>query len=274
MRNLKLLRPIKFLIALEAEAYPIVKFFNLKQCKNTNISYKVYEDEKEKIYLLVSGIGNKQASIGVHELNYFKDKDKNCLWVNLGLAGHKTYDMGSIYEVKKVINNKQSLFTNTFAHYFKIETLLTVEKEEKKYEKEFLYDMEGFGFLKALQKIAKRDNTFIFKIVSDNKINKPENYKFFAQDNIKKHLPKIKSLLFKYRNLEIKNDHDVELILNLIKKKYHLTFYNKKKLEKLIAKIIVLKKKQVIFTEIASSESLSKLIEDYENSLNNQILKI
>ena len=276
MTNLKLLRPIKFLIALESEALPIVKFFNLKPCKNVNMPYKIYANYIEKIYLLVSGMGYKKARLGVDELNHFIEKDKNCLWVNLGLAGHKIYDIGNIYEIKKVMytKNKQSLFTNTFAHYFKSQTLLTVEREEKKYKQKFLYDMEGYGFLEALDKIAKRDNTFIFKIVSDNKRKKPENYKVFAENIIKKHLPKIKDLLFKHRYLEIKNNLDIKFILNSIKKKYHLTFYNEKKLEKLISKIIVFKKKQVILTEIATSESLSKLMENYENSLSNQILKI
>ena len=37
---------------------------------------------------------------------YKLEFNKDDLWVNIGIVGHKTHKIGSIYEVKKVITNE------------------------------------------------------------------------------------------------------------------------------------------------------------------------
>ena len=62
-----------------------------------------------------------------------KNNNKDDIWINIGIAGHKTLKVGSIYEVKKVIssNNKNTFFTNSFYNKVPTSTVCCVNKEEK-----------------------------------------------------------------------------------------------------------------------------------------------
>ena len=63
-------------------------------------------------------------------------------------------------------------------------------------------------------------------------------------------------------------------MLNIIENKYHVTFYNKKKLEKILTKIFVIKGKKEIKNDVLVSKSLNSLIKKFENYLTKHILNI
>ena len=67
---------------------------------------------------------------------------------------------------------------------------------------------------------------------------------------------------------------DILYIFNLIKNKYHLTFYNENKIIKLVTKILVLQNIEYTKNEVVNSSSLEGLIKKYEFSLKNYLLKI
>ena len=92
--------------------------------------------------------------------------------------------------------------------------------------------MESYGFLEALDSLTIKENIFMFKIVSDNLQFKPKSYKNFAISFISKHIRKIDTILDKYRNKPPESFYDITLMLNIIKNKYHVTFYNKKNWKK------------------------------------------
>ena len=135
----------------------------------------------------------KKAVAKLKQLN----NNKNDIWVNIGIAGHKTFKVGSIYEIKKVISsdNKNIFFTNSFYNKVPTSTICCVNKEEKKYNNKYLYDMESYGFLEALDSLTIKENIFMFKIVSDNLQFKPKSYKNFAVYFISKHISKIDTIL-------------------------------------------------------------------------------
>ena len=119
-----------------------------------------------------------------------------------------------------------------------------------------------------------KENIFIFKIVSDNLQTKPKSYKNFAISIISKHIKKIDNILDQYRNKPLGNSYDIKFILNIIKNQYHVTFYNEKKLEKILTKIFIIKSQKEIKNEILISKSLNSLIKKFENYLKKYILKI
>ncbi len=268
-----MLKTINFLVALKHEALPIIDYFNLtlynKKFRN------IFSNVEKNVFLIIAGIGTentKKAVINLKKLNNNKDD----IWVNIGIAGHETFKVGSIYEVKKVISNiyEHTFFTNSFYNKVPTCTICCVNEEEKKYNNEYVYDMESYGFSEALDSIIIKENIFIFKIISDNLQSKPNNYKNFAISSISKYIGKINNILDRYRNKPLVNFYDITFILNIIKNKYHVTFYNEKKLEKILKKILVIKNHKEIKNEVLISKSLNNLIKKFENYLAKYILKI
>ena len=264
---------INFLVALKHEALPIIDYFELtlKDKKYSNI----FSNVEKNIFLIIAGIGIENAKKAIIKLKNLNN-NKDDIWINIGIAGHKTFKVGSIYEVKKVIssNNENTFFTNSFYNKVPTSTVCCVDKEEKKYNDKYLYDMESYGFLEALDSLTIKENIFMFKIVSDNLQFKPKNYKSFAISFISKHIRKIDTILDKYRNNPLENFYDITLILNIIKNKYHVTFYNKKKLEKILKKIFIIKSQKEIKNDVLVSKSLNGLIKKFESYLTKYILKI
>ena len=263
-------------MALKAEAEPLIKFFSLKNITEQTPFKKLYANINEQIFLVVSGIGVTNIKKVVFDLNKYHNTNKNCLWVNIGIAGQTSLKIGSIYEIKKIISKKKDnvYFTNSFVNCFKTKVICCVDKEEKEYSDDYLYDMESYGFMEALDLLTTRDNIFMFKIISDNLLYKPKNYKDFASQNIEKYIKSIYKLLYNYRIITNKYIDDFDNILNLVKNKYHVTFYNEKKLEKIILKISSFRNEDLIKDDILNSNSLKGLLDKYEKFLNNYLLKI
>ena len=266
-------KKVNFLVALKHEALPIIDYYELTL---NNKKYRnIFSNVEKNIFLVIAGVGIQNAKKAVTKLQQLNN-NKDDIWVNIGIAGHETFKVGSIYEVKKVISsyNKNTFFTNSFYNKISTSTVCCVNKEEKKYNNKYLYDMESYGFLEALDRLTIKENIFMFKVVSDNLQFKPKSYKNFAISFISKHIRKIDNILDQYKNKPFENFYDINLILNIIKNKYHVTFYNKKKLEKLLKKIFVIKGQKEIKNDVLVSKSLNGLIKKYESYLTKYILKI
>ena len=264
---------INFLVALKHEALPIIGYFELTL--NDKKYRNIFSNVEKNIFLIITGIGIQNAKKAVAKLKQLNN-NKNDIWVNVGIAGHKTFKVGSIYEVKKVIsrNNENTFFTNSFYNEVPTGTICCVNEEEKEYNNKYLYDMESYGFLEALDSLTIKENIFVFKVVSDNLQFKPKSYKNFAISFISKHIRKIDNILDQYRNKPLENFYDITSMLDIIKNKYHITFYNKKKMEKILTKIFVIKNHKEIEYDVLISKSLNSLIKKFEGYLKKFTLKI
>ena len=121
---------IKFLVALKHEL-PIIDYFELTL--NDKKYRNIFSNVEKNVFLIITGIGIQNAKKAVTKLKQLNN-NKDDIWVNIGIAGHKTFKVGSIYEVKKVIssNNKNTFFTNSFYNKVPTSTVCCVNKEEKK----------------------------------------------------------------------------------------------------------------------------------------------
>ena len=223
-------------------------------------------------------MGRKRAFKAANELNNLSKNNIEPLWINIGIAGHKNLKIGNIYEIKKVIREREekiSLYTNTISNFFEVHKACTVDKTEELFKDNYIYDMESFGFLSSVELFSLREHIFIFKIISDNLKNKSLDYKSFSYNYVKKYIRVINKFLNNYYKIIcIKKENNFEEILSLVTTKFHVTFYNKKKLERVLPKLLAIRNENSIKIEIFKSKDLKLLLNNFEKTLRNYILKI
>ena len=137
-----------WVIALRAEAIPIIEAFKMKILDNQSL-FPIYANEKTGHALIISGIGSiKSAAAATFLKNYLQIKNYTA-WINLGIAGFSRDPIGDIYQAVKVVSKESGAVFFPGLRLSKVlpaETLVTVSKPESKYNEPVLYDMEAAGF--------------------------------------------------------------------------------------------------------------------------------
>lgn len=184
--------------ALACEAKPLIDFFKLK--KDTNIhAFSVFHSGS--VLLIVSGMGQHNMSAAVNWLNGYLNSSKTQFWLNVGVAGHQSANIGSLFCTHKISSQHQTLYpTKWLKHKIKLEQLLTVYEEEEKYPDNHLYDMEGFAFYQAATRFNSQECVQCLKIVSDNKEHSSNRDKSFISDLIAHHCDAIVSFIDLHTN--------------------------------------------------------------------------
>ena len=93
---------INFVVAHKLEAKPLIEHFHLK--KFIKEPFQVFKNESG-IRLIISGMGTSHARSAVEYMwqiddgSFFKEG-----WINVGIAGHRTLDLGTCFLVNKISN--------------------------------------------------------------------------------------------------------------------------------------------------------------------------
>jgi len=267
----------RFVVAVYSEALPIIEYYNLKLINYNHCVNKIYKNKNNNIWLILSGIGNKKAEKAVNSLYEISNLNHNALWINIGIAGHATFNPGQLYEIKKVIyikNDKNFYYSNSLLNCFEMHECCSVDIQEKAFKDNYIYEMESYGFIKTVEKNCLREHICILKIISDNAKSKPASYKSFAYKYIKKNIEIINKGLVNYAKEIKKNNLDYSGVMDVLNQKYHITFYNNKKIQNLIPKLMIIMGYNSIINEIGHSKSLKALINSFEEKLKSYILKI
>jgi len=152
-----------FVVALPAEAKPLIAHFGLKR-KQPDGDFPIYQNGS--ISLVRSGVGRKAAANAVSFLLCHHNQQKDIIWINLGIAGHATREIGEIILAKYIIDaSSQQLWRipSCLNLSCELETLTTLSQPEFHYTRPGMFDMEAAGFLSAL-----KGNGYCLKIISDN----------------------------------------------------------------------------------------------------------
>ena len=161
---------IHFIVATSSEARPIIDFYRLKKKEVSN--FVIYNNDA--ISLTISGIGKINAAMSITHTFHEFNQQKNNVWINLGLAGHKNKKIGDIFLVDKIIDNEtQEKKYPIIIDNCKIEqqSCITFNKENFNYTKS-LYDMEVSGFFFGCEKYTIKEFIHSIKIISDNENKK------------------------------------------------------------------------------------------------------
>ena len=105
---------------------------------------------------------------------YEFEQQKNNIWINFGIAGHKKEKIGSIFLVDKIIDNETKKKRYPFIlDNCKINqsSCITYGEPNFNYTND-LSDMEASGFFFGCEKYSSKEFIHSIKIISDNEKKK------------------------------------------------------------------------------------------------------
>ena len=154
-------------VALLEEARPFIRQFKLQKWENSKL--KAYQNGS--LLLIVSGIGSTAITLAVGYAAAMASNSRRLFWLNLGSAGHRDYQIGTVVlpaEVRDSVSDLAFYPTPIIPGNFKRDKLRTLKAPSEKYVKNTCFDMEGYCFCAAASKFSIQDYVQVVKIISDN----------------------------------------------------------------------------------------------------------
>jgi len=155
-------------VALPAEAKPVASWFNLKRVQ-PETGFPVYRNEH--IALVVSGVGKANAAAAIAYLFARFGCPRDRIWVNLGIAGHDTLPVGSVFLAHRIedVAGGRRWFPPLAIHApCDTRTLRTLDQPDFDYRHEEAMDMEASGFYATAIRFSSAELVQCLKLVSDN----------------------------------------------------------------------------------------------------------
>lgn len=160
---------IRFVTALTAEATPIVDLFRMTRREG---SFPLYLSDDAS--LVVSGMGKRASAAATAYLQARTEERPNPVWVNVGIAGHRTFTPGKLLVAHTIRDEAtgQCWFPPQLSSSADKAEVITVERTEIVFDSEAVYDMEASGFYPTASFFSTGELVQCFKIVSDNRESK------------------------------------------------------------------------------------------------------
>lgn len=161
---------VHFMVALPCEAKPLVRHFGMSRLMDES-TFSIYR--KESYTLTVSGVGKTAMAAATAYTFVASGKPAQCVWLNVGVAGHSEYPTGRIYLIHKISDKerRRSWYPPIIARPpCETESLITVAHPETNYTEAALYDMEASAFYETAGRFTSSELVQCLKIVSDNRL--------------------------------------------------------------------------------------------------------
>ncbi len=160
---------INFVVALSCEARPIIRHFGLHHRGST--PFKVYTNEDETVWLIISGIGKVASSSATGYLASRTKPNDSTGWLNVGIAGHREMSVGTAILGNKItdVQSGQSWCPLVvFETPCETASIETVEKPTVDYSQNNVVEMEASGFYISASRFANPGKVQVLKVISDN----------------------------------------------------------------------------------------------------------
>lgn len=166
---------VRLLCALPAEAEPLVRGLDLKPAPAPGPGRgRLWTGQLQDIDLsLIScGVGAASAEAAVSRFGDEGEGRRPCAWLNVGIAGHRRYPVGTPVLAHKISRGepKTGSFYPTFSFTPACRTVevVTVAREEREYPGDAACDMEAHPFFAAACSQTTPELIHCMKVVSDN----------------------------------------------------------------------------------------------------------
>lgn len=157
----------RLVVALPAEARPLVARFRLR--RHEAAAWPLYRGEG--VELVVSGVGKTAAAAATGWLAGRAESETQRAWINVGIAGHPSRAVGDCLLADRVEDTASGRVWYpplAFEPPVGSAPVATVDRVERDYARDTLYDMEAAGFCAAATRLATAELIQVLKVVSDN----------------------------------------------------------------------------------------------------------
>lgn len=216
---------INFVIALDAEAQPLIHSFRLKRDHEIK-PFAVYKNDNKQ--LIVSGIGKRNAMVATGYLAGLSNPGQQA-WLNVGIAGGDVERFGYTVMANAILDQetkKRYYPSLCFDVDLPQAEIVTTNKPAVSYKEGVLYDMEAAGFFDAASHFSTAETIHCCKIISDNSDHGVDNITkestlALIEANFEK-IENVTKILLRSMG-QISSDSRVEKALAQLMKKYHFT---------------------------------------------------
>ena len=159
---------IHFVVALDAEAKPLISWFGLKRVQPDR-GFPVFRHAH--VALVVSGTGKANAAAATAHLHAACGFPRDALWINIGVAGHPAHGVGEafvIHALEDEAAERRWFPPQAVTPPWPGEQLLTLDRPDLGYQHKALVDMEAAGFYPIACRFSTAELVQAVKVVSDN----------------------------------------------------------------------------------------------------------
>ena len=250
--------------ALHCEAKPVIDFYRLKKHRDQT-AFDLYS--KDEMACVVSGMGRVNSAAATAWVGGLYSLNSVLAWINLGVAGSKTVEVGSAFVINKIVDEisgkaaypiplKQKDFTST--------SCLTLTKSSTDYPAQGLIDMEASAFFNTATRFSSAELVQSIKVVSDNVNHEPDHNKQRLSTMIQNHQQTISSFANKLE-LVRQQQQAVSLPnerLQLFLKSAHFTSTQRSQLKKILINLLSQNNNEKQLLELTSQYKKSHQILD------------
>lgn len=233
---------IYIVCALHCEAKPIIEKYKLSLIPDK--AFRIFQ--KTEMRVIISGIGKIETAAAMAYLYALDGEQTNVTWLNVGVAGHQSLELGSLFNINKV--TEETTGVNWYPARLRSLVMpshhvLTVDAVSEHYPSDSLYDMEASAFMLAALRFSSVDLVQVLKIVSDN-IENPsvQIQKVFVEKLIHRNMDQIISVIdvLQAVSSEYGDYYGVDDLYKELIAQWHFTQYQKKQLQRLVQNITAL----------------------------------
>ena len=159
---------INLVVAHAIEAKPLCTLFDL-YAQPRKGPFPLFQSE-QGMTLIVSGMGKLAAASATSYLAGLQHGISTCAWLNVGIAGHQSAQIGSGFLAHKVTDaaNGNVWYPPQLIQGLPTSSVITVDQPEQSYPQAAAYDMEAAGFYACASRFTTTELIQVFKIISDN----------------------------------------------------------------------------------------------------------
>ncbi len=211
--------------ALTCEAKPLVKAWNLRRLPSTEHPFAIYCNDERAV--IVSGIGKTNMAGAVGYALALFNKPKQPAIVNIGIAGHRIAQPGSIFLGHKISDAEtgRNFYPQIpFGAPCKTQAILTKSAPNTEYRGSELFEMEASGFYELAIKFSSCELVHSVKIVSDNTESSIANINEASVEAlVMTQVPVIDNIIGRLNTLRATITDDAEPIYRELIGEYHFT---------------------------------------------------